>query len=221
MKSILLLSTLASLTLSAHAADWPHWRGPDRIGISSEKSIQTQWKNDEPAILWKANVGTGYSAISIANGSVVTLGNDAGKETVYCFDEATGKEKWKHTYDSPLAPKYFPGGPTSTPTIDGAHVYTLSREGQLFCFDLTTGKVVWAENPAKDNEMSKPEWGFSGSPMILGDRLYLNVGDAGMALNKKDGSVIWKSGTGAAGYSTLLPMNHSAKTALLLGSAKS
>jgi len=219
MRTLTLL--LLALTTSAFAEDWPNWRGPDRNGISPETDILTVWANNEPDILWKAKVGTGFSSIAVANGRIFTMGNNGGKETVYCFDAKTGEEKWKHTYDCPLDPKYFEGGPTSTPTVDGKNVYTLSRRGHVFCFEAASGKVVWAENPATDNDMSLPAWGFSGSPLALGDRLYLNIGESGMALDKNTGKVIWKSDTAEAGYSTPLPVERDGKTALLLGSAKS
>lgn len=219
MRTLSILSLF--LVTSAAAADWPNWRGPDRNGISKETDIQTEWPNDEPNILWKAKVGIGFSSFAVADGHVFTMGNDEGKESVFCFDALTGEKKWQHTYDCPLDPKYFEGGPTSTPTLDGKHVFTLSRRGHVFCLDAASGKVVWTCNPAADNEMPLPAWGFSGSPLVLGDRVYLNIGDAGMTLNKTDGKVVWKSDSTEAGYSTPLPIERDGKTALLIGSAKS
>ena len=39
------------------------------------------------------------------------------------------------------------GGPTSTPTVDGDAVFTLSRQGDQFCFDAATGllrrSIIW------------------------------------------------------------------------------
>src|SRR5438876_3943904 len=54
-----LLSPLA--TAPARANDWPHWRGPDRTGISSESGWLDRWPQAGPPFAWKANVGLGFS----------------------------------------------------------------------------------------------------------------------------------------------------------------
>ena len=43
-------------------ADWPHWRGPTRDGISHERSgyQDGRWNIDKPA--WRINVGKGCSS---------------------------------------------------------------------------------------------------------------------------------------------------------------
>ncbi|MDP6679295.1 MAG: PQQ-binding-like beta-propeller repeat protein, partial [Verrucomicrobiota bacterium] len=106
------------------ASDWARWRGPDLNGISSETSWQANWPDDGPKRLWKAKVGTGFSSVSVANGKVYTLGNSGRgrgdeKDTVFCFDAATGKQIWSHAYEAKLDPKYYAGGPSGTPTVDG------------------------------------------------------------------------------------------------------
>ncbi|MDB6035155.1 MAG: alcohol dehydrogenase, partial [Verrucomicrobiales bacterium] len=52
-----------SATSILHAGDWPRWRGPDLSGISTE---QITWSSAQPANLWKAEVGIGFSAVSVA-----------------------------------------------------------------------------------------------------------------------------------------------------------
>ena len=85
---------------------------------------------------------------------------------------------------------YFPGGSTGTATIDGDRGFSLAREGELFCLDSDTGKVVWQIHLQKNFEYKKPTWGFTGATLVQGDRLYLTAGDSGLALNKADGKVI-------------------------------
>jgi len=58
---------------------------------------------------------------------------------------------------------------TGTATIDGNRVYQLAREGDLVCLELESGKVAWQRNLAKDLEYSKPDWGFSGAPLVWDD----------------------------------------------------
>ncbi|MBM3861943.1 MAG: alcohol dehydrogenase, partial [Verrucomicrobia bacterium] len=132
---------LVFLCASAIADDWPHWRGPNRDGHSAETAWLDQWPATGPRVAWKARVGLGFSSFVVAQGRVLTTGHADGKDTVFCFEADTGKPLWKHSYAAELGDKYFEGGTTGTPTIDGDRVYQLSRWGDLFCLEAATGKV--------------------------------------------------------------------------------
>lgn len=188
-----------------HAADWPNWRGPDHNGISQETDWQVDWPGDDPEIVWEAEVGIGFASFAVAGGKVLTTGNADDQDTVWCFNADDGTLLWKHSYDEPLDPKFYEGGTSATPTIDGDVVYHISRRGKVFCFDLASGEVKWEKNVQQETKSALPDWGFAGSPLIHGELLVLNVGGSGLALNKKTGEQVWFSDTDKAGYSTPLP----------------
>jgi len=195
---ILLFTLLISLSL---ADDWPHWRGANYDGISKETDIDPLALNN-PVIVWEARIGTGFSSVSIADSKAYTMGNvDKTTDVVYCYDALTGEELWTFTYPEPLTPKYYEGGCSATPTINEKKVYTLSKTGKVFCLDAATGEKIWNRNlPYK-----VPGWGFSGSPVIIDDLVILSVGAAGVALNKTDGQIVWKSDNVMAGYASPVP----------------
>ena len=195
---------LTLLAIPLIAEDWPHWRGPDRNGISREKD----WDASKMRRVWQADVGTGFSTVSVADGRVFTMGNTRNRDTVYCLSEKTGKVLWKHTYDSPLAPRYYDGGPSATPTVDGEVVFTLGRQGEAFAFNARNGKVIWQKNVAEAIGADYPEWGYGGSPYVDGEALILNVGKAGMKLDKRTGKILWDTGSSTAGYSTPFTLQH-------------
>lgn len=216
-----LLPVLSLATSPSNAADWPHWRGPDRNGISPETGWQDKWPADGPKIAWKANVGLGFSSFAVAGGRAFTMGHAAEKDTLFCFDAVTGKALWKHSYPAELGDKYYEGGTSGTPTVDGDRVFTLNRWGDVFCYNAADGKVVWSKNVQKETEARVPDWGFGGAPLVNGPHIILNVGDAGLALDKKTGAIVWKSAPKNAGYSTPLPIKSGADTLGVLASGTS
>lgn len=204
---------LAASDLGAEGDDWPRWRGPAGNGISAE----TQWNpaavNSHPRMIWKASVGTGFASVAVRGPRLYTLGNEDGKDTVFCLETGTGKVVW--TYSYPCGQGAYPG-PRATPAVDEGFVYTLSREGHLFCLDAETGKPRWARHLVKDFRAAPPTWDFAGSPVISGSRLFLNAGESGIALDKKSGEKLWGSGGGPGGYATPVLAEISGKPAVVL-----
>lgn len=199
--SIILLILI--FAVNTRAEDWPIFRGLDKNGISTA----TDWKipaNGEAPVLWKAQVGLGYSAATVQNGRVFLTGHIDGEgiDKVFCFDETTGEQLWVFQYEQPKGDLYFQGGTTASVTADGDRIYHVAREGELFCLDPKDGKVIWKTHLQKDHQYSKPTWGFSGAPLPHGDVLYLTAGKAGIAFEKATGKLIWKSANEEAGYST-------------------
>lgn len=211
---------LVLFAASIHAADWPNWRGPAHNGIS-EETIGTTFPGDGPKVVWKASVGTGFSSFAVAGGRAYTLGWADDKDTVFCLDAKSGKELWKHTYDSEQGDKYYEGGPSSTPTVDGASVYTLSKWGDLFCFEATSGKVTWQKNIATELKIDPPTWGFASSPRVIGKQLFINVGSRGCSVDKATGTVIWSSDASVdTGYTTPQLAKVGGKDLLFLANGK-
>ena len=202
----------------ATAADWPIWRGPTHDGISTEK----EWKVEgETKVLWEVEVGLGFSSFVVGGGRVLTTGHADEKDTVFCLDAKTGKELWKHSYAADLGDKYYEGGTSATPTIDEDKVFHLSRWGDLLCYEAATGKVLWEKNVQKETGANIPDWGFAGAPLVQGRLLILNVGAAGLAVEKATGKIVWKSDTDNAGYSTPFPLAWGGKKLAVIGTGKS
>jgi len=213
------LLTLSGLwALHAVAAEWPIYRGVNHDGISSETGWAVSFPGDGPAVLWEAEVGIGFASFVVADGKVYTTGHADGQDTVFCLEAASGKVIWKHSYPADLGDKYYEGGTGATPTLADGRLYHLSRWGDAFCFDAQEGKVLWNRNVQKDTGLKIPDWGFSGAPLVLVELLVLNVGQAGLALNKATGEIVWQSGNEvAAGYSTPYPLSGSGDGLLVLG----
>jgi len=220
LASRFLAAIVVSLPVTAAGEDWPQWRGPRRNGISEETVWRHDWGPGGPPVLWRASVGTGYSSFAVAAGRVFTMGNRDNEDTVYGFEADTGRELWKQAYVCPLEDKFFAGGPTSTPTVDAELVYTLSRQGDLFCFEVATGQIRWTKQIAEEAHVRVPGWGFAASPVVLGDKLLLAVGEAGTLVDKLTGQLIWTSADADAGYATPLPFDWRGRALALIASGK-
>ena len=152
-----LLPALLACTLPLSGSDWPQFRGPERNGISAEDTWTHVWPADGPKKTWSAKVGTGFSSIAVSGGRIYTQGNDQDQDSVWCLDAATGAQVWRHAFAAKLDPKYYAGGPSSTPTIHDGAVYTLSKRGLIHCLDATTGAVRWSHQIA--DTLKPPTWG--------------------------------------------------------------
>ncbi|HEV8369381.1 MAG TPA: PQQ-binding-like beta-propeller repeat protein [Pyrinomonadaceae bacterium] len=215
MRSIRTVMVLAVVLVSLSEAaaqatgDWPQWRGANRDGISKETGLLKQWPAEGPALVWKATgAGAGYSSLAIASERIFTMGVRGGREYVIAFDVATGKEVWA-TANGGVFSNDKGDGPRGTPTVDGDRLYALGGNGDLSCLETKSGRVVWTMNILQKFGGSNPRWGISESPLVIGEKVLVNAGgpDASViALNKKDGSLVWKSQSDPAGYSSAMPV---------------
>jgi outer membrane protein assembly factor BamB len=201
--------------------EWPNWRGPDYNGISRETEWDPNWGEEGPKKLWKASVGTGFSTVTVAYGRVFTMGNVDDVDIVSCLDANTGKRVWRHQYVCPKDPNNYEGGPSATPTVYDFKVYTLSKQGHLYCLKVPNGQVAWRKNIRRDFGLKAPKWGFASSPLVLHRMLVLNAGAAGIALDARNGKVLWRSAKTQGGYATPVPFQHAGKRYLAIFSRRS
>ena len=193
-----------ALCLPVSAGDWPSYRGPHLDGSTEEKL--SAFPKEGARELWRVQVGTGVSSITVAAGRVFTAGYREGKEVLSCLDAEKGTPLWTHGWPAKIGNYLFDGGPRSTPTVDGDYVYMVGADGQVACVEASSGKPVWEKNLVADFGGKRMDWGYAGSATIDGDHLLLDNGGPGastIALDKKTGALVWKAGDDEAGYSTV------------------
>src|SRR5918994_1511893 len=193
------------LSSQTTASEWFQWRGPNRDGISPETGLLQEWPKSGPPQVWKiAGAGNGYSSFSTSGGRLYTLGARSGNEYVIALDRATGKKVWE-TLNGRRYENDRGDGPRSTPTVDGDRVYVLGGSGDLSCLENATGQKIWSINIVQKFGGVNPYWGYSESPLIVGDRILINTGGrrAGIvAVAKADGATLWQQHSDGAGYSS-------------------
>ena len=202
---------LVSITAAQQPApaEWFQWRGANRDGVSQETGLLPEWPKSGPPQAWRTSgVGNGYSSFSASGGRLYTLGARAGIEYVIALDRATGKKIWE-TQNGRRFENDRGDGPRSTPTVEDDRLYVLGGSGDLTCLENATGKKIWSINIVQKFGGVNPYWGYSESPLIVGDRILVNTGGrrAGIAaVAKADGSTLWQQHSDGAGYSSPMLM---------------
>jgi outer membrane protein assembly factor BamB len=165
-------------------------------GISRETGLLKEWPKDGPRQLWKVELSGGFSAVAVAGGKVFTQTKAEDQEIVLCFDAGTGKENWRYAYDCDYAahPTFTGGGapkartgPRATPVVDGDCVYTLGATGILLCLEANTGKRIWRQDILKVSGHTCPVQGYCGSPLIVGQRIFVQPGGVAGQVDRSPG----------------------------------
>lgn len=180
--------------------DSPQFRGPRRDGqAGTGNNIANSWAASGPKPAWSANgLGAGFSAVSVANGRVFTMGLIGNDEKVFAMSERDGRPAWSVSTGGGAYKDGTGDGPRCTPTVDGDRLYALGALGDLVCLDAKSGQRRWHKNVLKEFGGNAGHWGICESPLIDGEKIIVTPGGRGatlVALNKNNGNLIWKSRT--------------------------
>ena len=178
--------------------DWPRLLGPRGDGTSTETGLVSSFPETGPPRVFSLEIGTGYAAPSVRGKMVVLHHRLGGEEIIDAMERNTGKLIWRHKYPTSYIDPYgYNNGPRCTPLLTKDRVFTYGAEGQLYCLELETGKVVWHRDTARDWKVPQAFFGVGSTPIIEGDKLIVMIGgqpNSGMAaLEVKTGKTVWES----------------------------
>lgn len=220
-----LLFCFASLPAGLSAApvvavpglDWPSYRGPNGDG-ATRAPLGKAWGSAGPKQIWKVKANDGFSSITVSGGVAATLStrDHEGSAMEHCvaLEAATGKELWA----MPLKLAMYEGGgdsgdgdnkggdgPRSTPTIADGKVYVYGSKLDLYCFEATTGKLVWSKDVAAEYQGKNITWSNATSPIIEGKLVMVGGGGKGaafLAFDKDSGTLQWQAGDDTITHAT-------------------
>jgi outer membrane protein assembly factor BamB len=202
---------------------WTDFRGPARDGRYDESNILTQWPAQGLTPLWKQPIGGGYASFVIAEGMAFTIEQRRKQEVVAAYDVETGRELWTHAWDAEFVESMGGDGPRATPTWDTNRIYALGAVGDLRCIEARTGKLIWSKNILSDNGAQNLQWGMSGAPLIVDDKVIVlpggTSGKSVVAYNKHTGAPVWKSLNDRQGYTSPMLVTLAGKRQIMVVSA--
>jgi outer membrane protein assembly factor BamB len=204
-----LLMLLPAGALPGAAAEWPQLRGPGHDAHVGDLSLSLPWPESGPPVLWRAAIGQGYSGFVIAGERAYTQAQSPAGQYVVCIDMGNGEIIWKTRYGWPWNLDRAWPGPYATPTLYQGKLYFAGCHGTIGCVDAEDGATVWLFDAKPRYQGQGTDFGYACSPLVEDDRVYLPIGGkdaAVIALDAADGSLVWASGSDAAGYASCYPV---------------
>ena len=210
------LASVASVSTSMLAGDWPQWRGPNRDGISAEKGWTTRWPEKGPKVLWKAKVDTGMSSCAIVGNRLYTMG--------FSTESPARAASSRRTRRAGPGARILSGAwtPTRARWCGSSRIRPLATRRTARRRSATAasipwpvrrasvprrrlGRIVWNKNLVKDFGGKRPYYGYACSPLLVRDVLVVECGGKDalvVGLDAKTGQPRWKCGKGEAGFAS-------------------
>ncbi|MDP7276557.1 MAG: PQQ-binding-like beta-propeller repeat protein [Planctomycetaceae bacterium] len=197
-----LLCVAVAIPGAVSAENWPQWRGPRGNGTSMEKNIASTWSPTQN-VAWRLDLPGSSGATPVVWGNQIFLTSaDEDKLVLICLG-TDGKQQWVRQVGTGNRTARGDEGnfASPSPVTDGKHVWTLMGSGDMACFDVS-GQPVWHINLQERYGRFNIQFGMSSTPLLDGDRLYLQIihgpmrGEAEpayvVALDKATGKQAWK-----------------------------
>jgi outer membrane protein assembly factor BamB/ABC-type Mn2+/Zn2+ transport system permease subunit len=146
-----------------------------------------------------------HAGPSVAAEKVIVPSRTGGRDVVYCFEAATGKELWRCQcpYEVPQQSREYGTGIRASPTIWKDCAFLLGCYGQLLCLDTGKGELLWSRNLLEEFKAEGPPFGMSAAPVMIDGLLICQPGGPGaalVALEPLTGKTVWQSGDDEASY---------------------
>ncbi|NQV32528.1 MAG: PQQ-binding-like beta-propeller repeat protein, partial [Phycisphaeraceae bacterium] len=175
---MLAVLSVVNLACMGHvmAGEWPQWRGPFMNGSSEETNLPATWTATEN-VAWSVTLpGPGSATPVIAENRVYISSMDRRSDDLWglCFDVQTGAQVWRKKLGASdrKVPRNNLASPS--PVTDGRHVYFLYGSGHVA--GLTReGELMWSWNLEETHGNISMKYGYSSSPLLHDNILYVLV----------------------------------------------
>jgi outer membrane protein assembly factor BamB len=157
------------LSVTASAADWPQFRGPNGLGVSNDRGLPVEF-GPQKNVVWKTPLPPGHSSPILVGPHIFVTAYEGEKLLTIGLDRKTGKILW--TREAPRPRKEFmqqTNTPASgSPVSDGANVYVFFGDFGIICYSVD-GEERWKLPLGPFNNAN----GHGTSPVLIDDMLVL------------------------------------------------
>lgn len=146
----------------------------NKVFFGDDNGTLYAYESERDNELWRYKAGGRIIGTPAANNRVVIFGSV--DKTIYGLDVNTGALLWQYSTGTPVL---------GSVALDGNTAYVGDSNGTLYALDANSGTVKWQSTEAKGHIECKP--------LIYQGKVYFGAWDEHMyALNKNDGSLVWK-----------------------------
>ena len=197
-----LLSPLVALTMCAVgnasvalANDWPQWRGPSGVGITTETNLPLRWSPTEN-VRWKLPLPERGNSTPVLWKNRLLLTQPIEKEhlrSLLCVDRDSGAIIWQANvhFDKPEATHATNPYCSASPVTDGERVIVWYGGAGLHCYDMA-GRPEWSVDLGQPTHV----WGYGASPILHNELCILQFGPGAtefvVAVDKQTGKEVWR-----------------------------
>jgi len=204
---------VAVVSVPSGGGDWPCFRGPGRLGISSDQGLPVTW-SDGGNIVWKSEIpGPGASSPIVWGDHIYVTcysgyglsETEPGDQTslqrhLLCFDRESGRRLWKSDMPHRGTDGGFSGFralhgyATSTPLADESGIYVMYGASGVAAYN-HRGELRWQRSLGT----AIHDWGSSASPVAFENLVIFHADiEAGRlhALDQETGEPVWSVPTG-------------------------
>ncbi len=165
---------LAAVAAPAPAADWPHWRGPERTGVARDAGVPLAW-GPEKNVLWKVALpGVSGSTPIVSGERVFVQVSNGDRIELWSVARSTGEVAWRRELDGGNEKKRKGDLSSPSPVAAGGRVWTVTGTGVVKAFDLE-GRELWSRALQADYGKFGILHGYASSPLLVDDTLYIQV----------------------------------------------
>src|ERR1043166_531066 len=126
----LVCSTAMLAVTPLFAGDWPQLLGPTSDACYNGPALLEDWPREGPPVVWKVDVGEGYSSPVVGEGRLVICHRVGEELIVDCLDPKSGATYWRFKHAMKFQDgAFFDSGPRPTPAIKKGKVFVQNTDG--------------------------------------------------------------------------------------------
>ncbi len=179
--------------------DWLGWRGPNRDGVLPGASGPGTLDAEHLKLVWQQPLDSGYSGPIVAGNQIfVTETQKAKEEVVSSLDLQTGTSQWSVRWSGADERSIFLQRAKGIGFVPRLHamvrtLYVGGMRDVLVALNTKDGSEKWRIDFPKEFGSELPTFGFVCSPLIHGEKLYVQAGGSLAAIDRQTGKLLWKS----------------------------